>query len=106
MTEHLRPIERRILALRDQGQGVPEIARRIRRSPDHVERIIGWTRIPRSRPSPQRSPRPFESRVLALRSRGESHEQIAFRFNKSPGFIRRVDGLAHYTMALDLLSDR
>jgi DNA-binding CsgD family transcriptional regulator len=101
--QHLRPIERRILAMRADGLGVAEIAGRLKRSPEHVERMIAWTEIPRSGPPPRRSPRPLERRVLALRSDGESHERIAERFLRSPGFIRRVEGLAHYTKALHLL---
>jgi len=101
--QHLRPIERRILAMREEGLGIAEIALRLKRSPEHVERMISWTEIPRSGPPMRRSPRPIERRVLALRSDGESHERIARRFLRSPGFIRRVEGLAHYTKALHLL---
>jgi DNA-binding NarL/FixJ family response regulator len=100
----LRPIERRILAMRDQGLDVADIARRIRRSPQQVERIIRWTEIPRPQPRPPRTTRPIERRVLALRADGESHEQIAQRFRRSPGFIRRVEGLAHYSLAIHLLA--
>lgn len=104
MREHLRPLERRVLAMRDEGIDIDEIGRRIRRSGPQVERIIGWTAIPRSGPPPKRSPRAIERRVLALRAQGESHEQIGVRFRRSAGFIRRVEGLAHYTLALRLLS--
>ena len=103
MNTNLRPIERRVLAMRDEGQDVEEIADRIKRSPDHVERIIEWSSIPRSGPARHRSPRPIENRVLALREEGESHERIARRFRRTPDFIRRVEGLAHYTLALRLL---
>lgn len=106
MTEHLRPVERRILAMREQGQTPTEIAGRLKCSPEHVERMITWTDIPRSGASAKQFPRPLESRVLALRARGESHDEIASRFKKSPGFIRRVDGLAHYQMAVALLSEQ
>ena len=103
MTQDLRPIERRVLAMRNQGVAVHEIARRLRKSPAHVERLIEWTAIPRSGPVARRSPRPLEQRVLALRATGESHEQIAGRFHKSPAFIQRVEGLAHYARAIELL---
>ena len=103
MNTNLRPIERRVLAMRDEGQDVEEIAGRIRRSPGHVERIIEWSTIPRSGPARHRSPRPIETRVLALQQSGESYERIATRFRRSPDFIRRVEGLAHYTLALRLL---
>ena len=48
MHDHLRPVERRILALRESGESTELIADRLRRSPQHVERIIAWTAIPRS----------------------------------------------------------
>ena len=100
----LRPIERRILAMRSRGVSVEEIAERLKRSPQHIERIIEWTEIPRSEDRPTRVGRPFERRVLKLRADGESHERIAERFRRSPGFIRRVEGLAYYSMAMRLLA--
>lgn len=91
--------------MRSEGVAVAEIAQRLKRSPEHVERIIGWTSIPRSGRVERRSPpRPLEARVLALRRRGETHEQIADRFRRSPAFIRRVEGMAHYALALRLLA--
>jgi len=89
--------------MRRDGITVEEIARRLKRSPQHIERIIVWTEIPRS-DLPKRQDRPFEQRVLKLRADGESHERIAERFRRSPGFIRRVEGLAHYSKAIRLLS--
>lgn len=103
MQSHLRPIERRVLAMREEGMPVSEIAERINRSPDHVERMIRWTEIPRSRPARKRSPRAIESRVLALRSRGESHEEIGRRLRRGSHFVRQVEGLAHFRMAMRLL---
>ncbi len=103
MTEYLRPLERRVLAMQADGLDVAEIGRRLKRSPHHVERIIEWTRIPRTRPPVRRRPPAIERRVLDLRAAGESHEEIARRFRRSPGFIRQVEGLAHFRKALDLL---
>ncbi len=103
MAEHLRPLERRVLAMRDAGHGIDAIAEAFRRTPDHIRRIIAWTDSPRSGPPERRYPRALESRVLALRGDGESHEQIAERFGASPGFIKRIEGLAHYRRALELL---
>jgi DNA-binding CsgD family transcriptional regulator len=103
VSEYLRPLERRILDLRGDGLSVEEIAGRFKRSPAHVERIISWTEIPRSRPPVSRNPRPIEARVLALRGEGESHEQIATRFKRGPRSIRQIEGIAHFKLAHELL---
>ncbi|GEM_PF-601828 len=103
MTEYLRPLERRVLAMRAEGLDPAAIGRRLRKSPAQVERIIEWTRIPRSRPPMRRRPPAIERRVVDLRAAGESHEEIARRFRRSPEFIRRVEGLAHFRKALELL---
>lgn len=97
----LRPVERRVLAMREDGLGVGEIAERLNRSPRHVKRMISWTEIPRNRPPVDRSARAKERRVIALRSDGESYEQIAERFGRSPRFIRQVEGLAYMRRGRD-----
>lgn len=102
----LRPLERRILALREEGVPVPEIARRFGRSPAHIERIIAWTHLPRSGSLRMRAPTAMARRVLQLRAAGETHEEIGRRFRRSGRFIRQVEGLAHYTRALELLAPR
>lgn len=103
VSEHLRPIERRVLAMSAAGLDHREIAEKLNRSPRHVERVIGWSQIPRSRPPARRTPRAVERRVLDLRSEGESHDEIATRFKRSPRSIRQIEGLAHFRLALDLL---
>lgn len=101
--EHLRPLERRVLAMRDDGLDAHEIGRRIGRSPDRVERIISWTEIPRSKPPSGRFPRAIEQRVLALLHAGESHEQVAERFKRTPRSIRQIAGFAHYRLGIEML---
>ena len=103
MRDHLRPLERCVLSMRDDGVSIDEIAGRLRRSSAHVERIISWTELPRSGTPSRSSAKAFESRVLALRGSGESYERIGTRFRRSPGFIRRVEGMAHYRRAVELL---
>ena len=102
MEQMLRPVERRVLPLHRQGLDSAEIARRFRRTPDHIERILEWTRIERSRRPHRRGAElsPIERRVLELRAQGVPHEEIARRFRRSPDFIRRVEGLAHYRQTL------
>lgn len=101
--ENLRPVERRIVAMRDAGVATDEIAKRFGRSPAQIERIIKWTAIPRSGPPQQRSPRAIESRVLMLRAAGETHAEVGTRFRRSAGFIRQIEGLAHFRIGLELL---
>lgn len=101
---HLRPLERRVLTLRDEGVTIDEIGRRFARSPEHIDRIIQWSSIPRSRPPEVRFSEAIERRVLELRAAGESHEEIGRRFGRGARFIRQVEGLAHYRRGLDLLT--
>ena len=46
--ERLRPFERVVLRLTDEGLTSSEIGWRFRRSPGHIERVIDLTRHPRS----------------------------------------------------------
>lgn len=100
----LRPIERRVLDMHDDGVVVTEIATRIKRSPEFVERLLGWTEIPRTGESTDRYLTPKQRRVLDMRAAGESHEEIAAKFKKTARYIRQVEGLAHFKEAQRLLS--
>jgi hypothetical protein len=100
---NLRAVERRALAMRADGLDTAEIAARLRRSPEHVERILTWTELPRTGDATGGVAPALERRVLALRWAGESHDTIAGRFKKTPRFIRQVEGLAHYRQAMELL---
>ena len=100
--DHLRPIERRILHMRDSGLSSGEIAQRVRRSAKHVERMIVWTEIPRTR-RPSKFAQALESRVLALRDQGLDHEEIASKFLRGARNIRQVEALAYYRRAVALL---
>ena len=101
--KHLRPLERRVLAMVDDGVEIGEISRRIRKSPKRVEQIISWTSIPRSKPPTRRFPSAVESRVLAMLGAGETHAEVGRRFRKSVRHIRQVEGLAHFRLGLELL---
>lgn len=102
--ESLRPMERRVLTMREEGISIEEIADRMRKSPAFIERVIDWTKIPRSGTGRSTQLSPLESRVLALKAEGEDHETIGKRFKKSERFIRQVEGLAHYRKGLRLMS--
>ena len=103
---HLRPIERRVLDLRQEGVEVEEIAARFNKSPEFVQRILDWTAIPRTgRTHRQDRLTAMQRRVLELRASGDSHAQIAAKFNKTERFIRQVNGLAHFQEGQRLLSN-
>ncbi|HEU4318448.1 MAG TPA: hypothetical protein VFS66_00010 [Acidimicrobiia bacterium] len=103
--ESLRPIERRVLDLHEEGLLIDDIAARFNRSPGSVERILVWTDIPRNGESEDRHLRPIERRVLDMRADGESHAEIAEKFRKTERFIRQVEGLAHFKEGLRILSE-
>ena len=101
----LRPLERRILKLDSAGVDHAEIARRFKRSPDHIGRIVTWAGLPGRRATRvQGTLRPLERRVLHLRGQGLDHVEIGDRFKRSPAHMRRVEGFALYKMARDLLA--
>lgn len=100
----LRPIERRMLRLADQGVDDVEIAWRFRRSPRFVRQVLELAAIPRgdgaaaSGPGPRDRLRPVERRVLWWRDQGLEFEELAPRFRRSPAFLRQVEMLAQYKL--------
>lgn len=101
----LRPIERRIRRLADEGIDEVEIAWRFRRSPRFVRQILELTKVPRdgrtaaAGPGPRDRLRPLERRVLWWRDQGLDHEELASRFRRGPAFLRQVEELAHYKLS-------
>ncbi len=103
----LRPLERRVLAMRDSGMSTEEIARRFRRSPAHIERVMELASLPGrtgAGDSNRGGLRALERRVLHLRNGGLGHDEIAKRFRRSPAHIRRVEGMALYKTSVRLLT--
>jgi len=101
--EHLRPIERRVLQMHETGVATDQIAARLKRSPAHIERMIEWTDIPRTR-RPDKYTRALEARVLSMRAGGMDHTEIGERFGRSARNIRQIEAFAHYRRAMDLLT--
>ncbi len=96
----LRPLERRVLRLVDEGLDEAEIARRFHRSPEWVARVRALSTIPRPPGNHLRGDvlRPLERRVLRWRASGAEYEDLSPRFRRSPDFIRRVEALARYRL--------
>ncbi|HEX2047924.1 MAG TPA: hypothetical protein VHF27_09175 [Acidimicrobiales bacterium] len=101
MHDHkLRPVERRVLRMSDDGLDDAEIARRFRHSPEWVARVRALATIPRPDGHHLRGDvlRPLERRVLRWRASGAGYEDVSARFRRSPDFIRRVEELAKYRL--------
>jgi hypothetical protein len=91
----LRPIERRVLRLVDEGVDVAEIGHRFRRSPAHVGRLIQMAQLPgRSARHDDSRLRPLERCILRWRAKGASHAEIGPRLGRSSQFIARVEEFA------------
>jgi len=101
--EELRPLERRVLQMRAEGQDDAEIAQRFHRSPEHIGRVADLARIARhpsvdSRGADGDDLRPLERRVLAWRDDGATPEDLAPKFKHSPEHMARVEDLARYKL--------
>jgi hypothetical protein len=97
----LRPFERRVVRLVHEGVAEAEIARRFRRSPETIHRVITLTGLPRSevvQPQERNVLRPLERRVLRWRDSGAGYEEISPRFRRSPAFVQQVEDLARYKL--------
>ena len=94
----LRPLERTILRLLDDGQSLPQISRRVDRKPGTVGRILAMIDHKSDIPAQERrasSPlRPVERVVLRLRANGESYGEIGNRLRKSGTHVRRIESYA------------
>jgi DNA-binding CsgD family transcriptional regulator len=96
-TQALRPLERRVVRLVEDGVEASEIGRRFRRSPAMIDRIVGMAALPgrTSRAVGQGGElRPLERRVLRWRDRGADYSEIGTRFGRSAEHVERVEALA------------
>jgi transcriptional regulator len=106
MTHQLRPIETRVLAMRQAGLSDAEIGAKVRKSPSRVGMIAEWAQHPARGSGVERENEvlsPLARRVLAMRAEGQSHAEIGERFRRSPRFVRQVEGLAHFRRYRELL---
>jgi DNA-binding CsgD family transcriptional regulator len=97
--DSLRPLERRVLRLVRDGVDDTEIARRFRRSPEFVRRVIVYTGLPRAGATPEAGAlRPVERRILKWLAGGSDHAEIGRRFRRSSRHIERIEQLATYKL--------
>lgn len=99
--EHLRPIERAVQRLADEGMTNADIAWRFRRSPGHIERILALSRLPRTGERTDHGNdtlRPIERCVVRARSNGVDAKEIAARMRRTPDYVERVEQFAAYKM--------
>jgi DNA-binding CsgD family transcriptional regulator len=102
LNQALRPLERRVVQLVEDGVGPTEIARRFRRSPEMINRIIGMAALPGRRTRAVArcdGLRPLERRVLRWRDGGADYSEIGARFGRSAAHVERVERLARYKSA-------
>lgn len=98
-SSQLRPIERRVLRLLEQGVDLAEVGRRFGRSSDHISRVVRLARLPGRDSIPAGGGlRPIERRILRWRAEGATHADIAGRFRRSPSSTERIEGYAHYKL--------
>ena len=100
--ESLRPIERRVLALKDEGVPDKEIAHRFRRGQRFIQQVEELAAMDGRDANRRRrrdgSLRPVERRILTWRDQGMSTDELAERFRRSPEFVARVERLARYKL--------
>ena len=102
MADHqtLRPLERCVLRLVDDGVDDAEIGRRFRRRPEFVRRVIAYTQIPRTGVAPDGEQlRPLERRILKWRADGADQAEIGRRFRRSAEHVERIEQLTEYKLA-------
>jgi hypothetical protein len=98
--EFLRPVERCVLRLVANGVDHIEIARRFRRQPEFVDRVIAYAEMPRTGVHLAGDAlRPVERRILKWLASGAAHADIGRRFHRSAGHIRRIEEMAAYKLA-------
>ena len=106
VSSELRPIERRVVRLADGGVDNVEIARRFRRSPEFIGRVIEMAGLPgrgghSTRPdrASDHALRPVERCILGWLDRGAVPADIAVRLRRSTNYVERVEDLARFKLA-------
>lgn len=104
---HLRPIERTVRRLTNDGQSTSEVAWRLRRSPGFINRVEAFSGIERTAgPSTDSDVlglglRPIERCVLNSLEAGAGYPEIAARLRRTPSYVARVERFAKLRLATD-----
>jgi len=99
-TALLRPMERAIRKLADDGMSESDIAWRFRRTPGHIRRVLEMSRLQREPHDPRDETasdlRPIERVVLRARQEGANTAEIAARLRRTPRGVAQIEKLATY----------
>jgi DNA-binding CsgD family transcriptional regulator len=100
VNQALRPLERRVVQLVEDGIDTVEIARRFRRSPEMINRIVGMAQLPgrRAVAASGEALRALERRVLRWRDAGADYDEIGAKFRRSAEDVEQVERLARYKL--------
>ena len=103
----LRPIERTVRRLMQDGLSNSEVAWRLRRSPGFVHRVEALSGIERTaRMSTGENAldvglRPIERCVMNSLEAGAGYPEIAARLRRTPNYVSRVEQFAKLRLASD-----
>ena len=96
----LRPIERVVMRLHDEGCSLADIGKKVRKKPGTVTRIMRMTEYKQDdlpdQAASDHTLRPVERVVLKLRNKGETYSQIGNRLARSGRRIQFIEGLAEF----------
>ena len=96
----LRPIERVVMRLHDEGCSLADIGKKVGKKPGTVTRILRMTEYKQDglpdRAASQHPLRPVERVVLRLRDQGETYSQIGNRLARSGRRVQFIESLAAF----------
>lgn len=96
----LRPIERVVIRLHEEGCSLADIGKKVGKKPGTVTRIIRMTEFKQDGLPDQATSdhplRPVERVVLRLRNNGETYSQIGNRLARSGRRIQFIERLAEF----------
>lgn len=98
----LRPLERVVMRLRDEGFSPADIGKKVRKKPGTVHRILEMAEFKAdglSTLTPNDHPlRPVERVVMNLRKKGETYSQIGNRLARSGRRVQMIEQMALFKL--------